>query len=374
MKLTKLFVITHPTVVILYCLLLLGLACGPSEREIEATVEARIRATETAVVEASTATAIANLPTATPIVESPTGLILPSRVREQPVAHEKMSLADARRKYREIGCTDCSTDLAEEYERLTGGPGVYADYAEIIIGEFLGGDNLPDAVLLVRRIQWHSRQGSWVAYYHSRALIHTGVGLDQTGQSRLDNRLPDLLRRYGENVREGLKGDIRNYFTTARSKLFATSNLEDSHVYLVTYYDREMAISNLTTEDGAGFSRILNYWFGDFDNDNAIEMGALQEDPALPFVVIEIVDGLGNNDEATETIARAAKDFASNLLANDEDDFKLLWEEHGPSASVVALALILDMPFHNLLDRFYTAVDDGEDIRKTVLEIRQSRR
>ena len=43
--------------------------------------------------------------------------------------------------------------------------------------------------------------------------------------------------------------------------------------------------------------------------------------------------------------------------------------EQGPSASVAALALILDMRFSGLLDRLYQAVDNGE----AVLAIRQSR-
>ena len=132
-------------------------------------------------------------------------------------------------------------------------------------------------------------------------------------------------------------------------------------------------ISNLT--DGksylSDFLSVSGHWIGDFDDDDIAELGTSAG--VGSFTVREIVDSFGVNREATETIAIATKDFASNLLTDDNADFAALWREHGPSASTVALALVLDMPFSELLDMLYSATDRGEGIRQTVTVIREAR-
>ena len=330
----------------LCCLLAVTvIGCGPSEQDIEATVVAGIQASATAVTVESTATAIANLP---PTATSPAGLQLPIRLRPSSVPHEKMSLEEARRMYREIGCTGCATRLA------TGLPeNVNQDHDDIVLtGAFLGDDSLPDSIVI--RI-W---EGGTVVCV---VLINTGVSLEQYTNFVVDHN--------NGNTKE--ESDV---LFQATSEGYELLNVND-YVLLILGIDlknggRQYGITNLTTNTDGTLAGIY-HWYGDFDNDNEIEVGLLQEDNSLRIIE---TDRLTTNGEATSSIALAAKDFASNLLTDDSADFEALWREHRPSASVAALALILDTPFPGLLDRLYAAVDNGEDLRETVLAIRQSRR
>ena len=370
-------------IIALCCLLAVAaIGCGPSEQEIEATVAAGIRATATAVAVKSTApavanlpTAIANLPTPTPVIESPAGLQLPSRLRPSPVPHRKMSLEEARRMYREMGCTGCSTRLQEAYDTYGGSNRKYhvANSVEVLMGEFTGNDNLPDAILLIKTLEFYiyDRSPNWSASYLAIPLTHNGVSLDHNlGRNKaglsVGKKLPaNLAGVYGS--KEGVGRNLESFFTDVRYSLSAY----DEQVYLLTYYGRGISLWNLVTRGLMVDHKSLGSMFGDFDNDNEIEIGVLREDSGLRIIESDI---MGTNDEATETISLAAKDFASNLLTTDTADFEALWREHRPSASVAALALILEMPFHSLLDDLYAAVDNGEDLRETVLAVRQSRR
>ena len=346
--------------IVLCCLSLMAIVgCGPSEQEIKATVVAGIQATATAVTVESTAAAIANLP---PTATSPAGLQLPVRLRPSPVPHEKMSLEEARRMYREIGCTGCATMLAEYSPKYP--PNI------VITGTFLGDDNLPDS------ITFRTREHDVLC----TAFINTGVSLEYLIPNRA-GKVPYSGERWTSRFDiYSTKEEFHDLFQ-ATSEAYELLNVND-HILLILGLDLkkqggEYGITNLTTntspiDDGRPDTLAgIHHWYGDFDNDNEIEVGLLQVDNSLRIIE---TDRLTTNGEATNTISLAAKDYASNLLTEDAADFEALWREHGPSASVAALALVLDVSFNRLLDELYAAVDNEDDIRETVLAIRRARR
>ena len=156
-------------------------------------------------------------------------------------------------------------------------------------------------------------------------------------------------------------------------------NFDNTNFDFVKFSTGDKGLSSSTYASRGSRSRgeedrghISKYWLGDFDNDETLEVATIRDNAI--HRVIEIVENIGHNQEAIDNIALATQDFAGNLLTDDSADFEALWHEHGPSASVAALALILEMPFHGLLDDLYAAVDNGEDLRETVLAVRQSRR
>ncbi len=365
------------------CLLVLGTAaCGPSEREIEATVEARVQARETS----ATATAIANLPTPTPVITSDAGLMLPTRIRVQPFSVQVMSVDEARAMYRDIGCSQCSTTLADMSRRPYPSEPNYPGM-EVMVGHFLGNDELPDAVHFRYSIDIDADR------FELRATLlrHSGVNLDKTeGYQYLANRfygeglIGDNIYRqiavHGADIVNGRVFDVDTTIIHEDIYLFVLAILggeenrpENNFDFLRSSRKNNEVTSTYSddfwAEEHRGF--ISEYWLGDFDDDNEVEVATIKDGGI--HRVIEIVEGITHSSGATATISLATRDFASNLLTDDAEDFELLWREHGPSASVAALALILDMPFHDLLDRLYQAVDNGEDIREAVLAIRQSR-
>ena len=199
-------------IIALCCLLAVAaIGCGPSEQEIEATVAAGIQATATAVAVKSTATAVANLPTATPVVTSPTGLQLPSRVRGQPLPIEPMSLEEARKMYRDIGCMGCSTTLAEIR-------GINRDaVVEIIVDHFIGNDQLPDAVYL--KYYWRYWGENVYFDFEGIPLWHNGVNLVELDT---DSRL-------------GLINVFRLGSRTTGRSLFLKHTIEVNQLFTVDY-------------------------------------------------------------------------------------------------------------------------------------------
>ena len=371
------------------CLLVAAVAgCGPSEREIEATFTARIQATETS----ATATAVANLPTPTPIVSSPTGLQLPSRLRREAFPVQALSLEEARKMYRGIGCPECSTTLDKRSGRLTA--------VEVMVGHFFGHDELPDSVVLYYRRDRTGGPKHVRFQFYGIPLRHSGVNLiaaDQGSESyiRLWNNVYDpewsartLFHRVvtkAEPIVDGRAFDVATMRIHGDTFLFVIAALGGDENRAEANFDfiRFTPGNNGAAWSYSGFyssdqernrGHISEYWVGDFDDDDTAEVATIKD--ASIHRVIEIYERIKHNDEAADTIERATRDFASNLLTNGEDsvDFELLWREHGPSASVAALALVLDVSFHGLLDDLYAAVNEGRDIRETVLEIRESRR
>ena len=122
------------------------------------------------------------------------------------------------------------------------------------------------------------------------------------------------------------------------------------------------------------FHEASKIWVADLDNDPEVELGIV--DYSAPIEVWELEAEFTRqksfNGKATSEISQAAKDFGINLFTDDPVDFQNLWVEHGPSASVAALALILDVPFHDLLYYLYRAADQGEEFRDVILRIHQS--
>ena len=368
------------------CLLPLGaVACGPSEHEIEATIAARIAeqpgpaptAQPVPLQESdATATAVAQMPTATVAVQSSSGLILPTRLVIDAIPYEMLSAEEARRRYRDVGCMGCSTQLADSLaERVEGD---LVDH--MVLMAHISDDNLPDAILLTAELENPRSDPGRVPYY-AYPFVSTGIGLDLAVRSWATGYIYGHLQisfyrleegRYGN--REEKENAIRRNFGALDHSLFRVPG--NDVVYHIVQNRRYNIISVYALLSGEGslrrYTLAQDYWVGDFDDDGKVEIEILSEDNSI--IVLDISEYIGYNEDATDTVTLAIKDFAGNLLTDDAADFDALWREHGPSASVAALALILDMPFPELLYDLYAAVNKGEDIRETVLEIRESRR
>ena len=363
------------------CLLLLGtVACGPSEREIEATIAARIAeqprpapAAQPVPLQESdaTATVVAQMPTATVAA----GLELPQMTKPAYLATEKMTIEEARKRFRDNGCFECSKAIASVSTSMWSKiSDLYDDGSDefVLLGDFFGQNGLTDAIISIS------------AFYEEDA---PGLDFYVSLHSILENNGVTLLER--QVTAWGDPGFVysRNEWLSLRSMLAMKLARINGRPLWFAYQQRRFYAKDL--ESGAAEHRcirpdlnfdteckdeyeIANWWLGDLDDDGDVELGFV--DHAKPVLVVEIDGAFSEDKVATAAISQASRDFASNLLTDDADDFELLWREHGPSASVAALALISDMPFHDLLDDLYAAVNKGEDIRETVLGIRESRR
>ena len=323
--------------------------CGPSEREIEATVEAR--------VEKEVQTLVPPTPTHRPPPTSVRELSLPHKVKIEEVPTRRVPVEEARRVFRDSGCVQCSKVIAEQ-ERIaySSGSHRWRELANsyVILGDLYGPDQLMDAILVVAgrpegedwtTIDYRTFENNGVTL-----IVHEAHGYDDIG-----NKV-----RGDSYVERHFKLENWRVLRTNNKTLFIVS-AEWSHVILLSNEGK--------WQDRFKFgSRTV--WLADLDNDGEAEVGFV--DHETPVKVHDFDDRISDSRRTAETaIAQAVRDFASNLPTDDAVDFENLWREHGPSASVAALALILDMPFNSLLDELYAAVDNGEGIRETVLDIRQ---
>ena len=296
--------------------------------------------------------------------------------------------------YRSIGCMGCSEDLAKRAADFRVDPDSTVNY--VLITRF-GDDDLPDAIQVnVGLREWSNimedvslsallktigREGILVTdrpasainvIYEAIALEHSGIKLDV--RHSVDRAWPRLVVRTPEDWARFLDGFGRR---SPRSSVEVHEL--DRDLYMFTYSWNELVISSLDSRssyatpinegtdvvrDGAG------YWVGDFDDDGEAELGLT--DRNVPFKVVEVSGGFRDNPDATKTIAQATKDFANNLLTDDAGDFELLWKEHGPSASVAALALVLNLKYDELLRKLQTAAGRNENFRETIVEIREN--
>ena len=330
-------------------LILAVLGCGPSEREIEATVEAR--------VDIEVQTLFPPTPTRRPPPTSVRQLSLPHKVKIVEVSTRKVPVEEARRVFRDSGCLQCSTVIAEQERTADWSEGIpWGELAKsyVILGDLYGPDQLMDAILVVAgrpegyewtQIAYRTFENNGVAL-----IVHEGHGYDDIGDK--------------------VKGDsyVQRHFKLENWRVLRTNN---KTLFIVSAgWSWVILLSNEGKWQDRYQTGPRTVWLADLDNDGEAEVGFV--DHETPVRVHDLDDKISDRRGTAETaIAQAARDFAANLPTDDAVDFENLWREHGPSASVAALALILDMPFNSLLDKLYAAVDNGEGIRDTVLDIRQ---
>ncbi len=112
-------------------------------------------------------------------------------------------------------------------------------------------------------------------------------------------------------------------------------------------------------------------WVADFDGDADAEFGLVDyETPLEVFDFSRDYVDFVLNREATAAITQATRDFAANLRTDDEADFTALWQEHGPAASVAALALVLNTDVSLMLDALLERTDGGGSIYDAVLAVK----
>ena len=110
-------------------------------------------------------------------------------------------------------------------------------------------------------------------------------------------------------------------------------------------------------------------WVGNFDDDPQVELGVVDWNTPVQILELGNPEGRGN-EQAEITISLATRDFRANLQTSAEQDFEALWNEHGPSASVAALSVIVNRPYNSFLNELRRRVSAGQSIYEAVITIK----
>ena len=319
------------------CLLLIAatVGCGPSEREIEATVVASIRATETAVEGEATAVAFASIATTAAIAKE--SVPPPREIKKVQV--ETTTVQEARQNYLRDGCLGCSGILSE-----------FEPSNQIIAMDF-NGDGLKDAIVDTGH------------YYDEDKLApfrHTGTTLELLKDVQWRDWGSEGIVRF-----PNLDGHIGQSDLYYLSPLIAFEVNQIGALVLVFNYahrDQHFEYEELTVFSAeSGRSWELGHWWhsnhserkniqygrenidfkyqiANIDDDHWLELMVI--DLKRPVYVFEINDRQFDRDNQLEqAIATAIGDYISAANDNDEELAELMWRQHGPWVSTAAIAI-----------------------------------
>ena len=225
----------------------------------------------------------------------------------------------------------------------------------VAIGDFFGDDGLLDAVLVNITYDYDQRGSS--AYRLSDFTDMRWYAFENNGVS-LVQRFSDYASRTKNPHRIGLSPVRWRAFRANESMYFQDENPEG------TYGILDFAGTESLQVGGRAI------WLSDFDDDMEVELGVVND--RSPVMVFELDGEFTRNDDATAAIAQATRDLDANLATSDEADFKALWLEHRPSASVTALALIANMDLESYDERLRAQVAQGGTVYEAVKAIRES--
>ena len=331
--------------------LLTACQTGPSQQEIDATVEARVtRAVETLVP-----------PTATPVPASTSvhGLAMPYEVSIKEVPYRKMPVEEARREFRANGCYECSKVLAVQVSASESGSVPYEQVVEsfVISGDFFGPDVLTDAIVVA---------GGKL----SRIVSRSWWGIDY---DLLENNGVTLLERKNLSVYHGprdVSGSVHDWVSEyfKREQLSVIRANQQILIMVLGYRKQGFLINGQSVSKSPQWGSTWEFWVGDFDDDPEAEIGLV--DHETPIRVVDFDSDFKHNEEATAAITQATRDFAANLQTDDETDFKALWNEHGPSAAIAALALTTNKDYDSFLTELRQRTSTGQSVYEAVRAIK----
>ena len=295
---------------IVLVIVLIGVACGPEPTPPPELIHI-----------------LSPTPTATPVPP----YRLPPIISIERSPLRLLEVDEARKVLRDQGCLECSTVLAEAAENS-------AHRTLVALGDFYGADGLNDVVMAnyvaevyhgdlpsERFEDIHSvyeNNGTTLVERHStyRFIFSFMSGKRHENWLRNDNffdgRPYHLIQWQLVRTSSGL------FWSIYRSSALRGTNPGQAVLYNFEE-DEWLSVGGKTD------------WFGDFDNDGDIEWGVV--DSETPIIVREVG---GDESPAQETITLATRDFAANLLTDNESDFEALWREHGSWPSLTALAIL----------------------------------
>ncbi len=262
-------------------------------------------------------------PAFTQTPKPPPEISLPSEARVENMPLAFMNIDDVRSELRKAGNMQGSHVLAD-----------YPSGAKALFFDFIGNDELEDVMVIVSSIK-PRKWGHDVIAENTRHAFDT-----------FENNGLSLVRRNGSIVnseRDTALTGLNIYKTDGRLILLARGdNALDMDVQGSNdgfpFMGPQFLLYDFNTQ-GWSSRKILGgtwHYIGNFDTDAQIELGVL--DSTRPFRVFEL-DNLMENTAAGKEIALAIKDYARASQKGDTEDLRLLWQEHGPVASMMALAL-----------------------------------